>query len=113
MASRTGSLPRNENDRLETPPEICACGRFLPDPARRLDEVDAVIVVLLEPGRDREDVGIEDDVLGREIQLPDQDVVGALADLGLARERVGLARFVERHHHDGGAMAPRDLRPRG
>jgi hypothetical protein len=28
MASRTGSLPRNENDRFETPPEICACGRF-------------------------------------------------------------------------------------
>lgn len=28
MASRTGSLPRNEKDRLETPPEMCAPGRF-------------------------------------------------------------------------------------
>ena len=39
----------------------------------------------------------------------DQDVVGALADRGLALERVGLALLVERHHHDGGAVAAHDL----
>ena len=38
----------------------------------------------------------------------DQEVVGALADLGLAREGVGLALLVEGHDHHGGAMAPRD-----
>ena len=38
----------------------------------------------------------------------DQDVVGALADLGLARERIGLAGLVERHHHHSRAMAARD-----
>src|SRR5450432_1508321 len=32
--------------------------QVLPDPARRLDEVDAVIVVFLQPGRNGEDVGI-------------------------------------------------------
>ncbi len=83
--------------------------QVLPDPARRLDEIDAVIVVLLEPGRDRENIRIEDDVFRREVELVDQDVVGALADLGLARKRVGLAHLVERHHHHGRAMAPRDL----
>ncbi len=83
--------------------------QVLADPARRLDEIDAVIVVLLEPGRDREDIGVEDDVFRREVELVDQDVVGALADLGLARERIGLADLVERHHHHGGAMTPRDL----
>ena len=83
--------------------------QVLADPARRLDEIDAVIVVLLEPGRDRENIGIEDDVLGREIELLDQDVVGAFADLGLAREGIGLAGLVERHHHHGRAMAARDL----
>jgi hypothetical protein len=31
----------------------------------RLDEVDAVIVMLLDAGGDGEDIGIEDDVLGR------------------------------------------------
>ena len=28
MASRTGLLPRNENETFETPPEILAPGRF-------------------------------------------------------------------------------------
>src|SRR5450631_873886 len=28
MVSRTRSLPRNENDRFDTPPETCTCGRF-------------------------------------------------------------------------------------
>ena len=43
--------------------------QVLADPARRLDEVDAVIVVLLDAGRDRKDIRIEDDVLRREIEL--------------------------------------------
>ena len=43
--------------------------QVLADPARRLDEGDAVAVVLLDAGGDREDVGIEDDVLGREADL--------------------------------------------
>ena len=83
--------------------------QVLADPARRLDEVDAVIVVFFQPGRDRKDIRIEDDVFGRKADLVDQDVVGALADLGLARKRIGLSDLVERHHHDGGAMAARDL----
>ena len=28
MASRTGLLPRKENDTLEMPPEMCTAGRF-------------------------------------------------------------------------------------
>ena len=28
MASRTGLLPRNENDTFEMPPEMCTPGRF-------------------------------------------------------------------------------------
>jgi hypothetical protein len=28
IASRTASLPRNENDTLDTPPDVCACGRL-------------------------------------------------------------------------------------
>jgi hypothetical protein len=58
-------LPRNEKDRFETPPEIWACGR-VSRIVGRLDEVDAVIVVLFDAGRDGEDVRIEDDVFGRE-----------------------------------------------
>ena len=43
--------------------------QVLADPARRLDEIDAVIVVLFEAGRDRKDVRIEDDVFRREVEL--------------------------------------------
>ena len=54
--------------------------QVLPDPARPFDEVDPVAVVLLHPGRDREDVRIEDDVLRRKADAIDQDVVGARGD---------------------------------
>ena len=69
-------------------------GQVLLDPARRLDEVDGVVVVLLDAGRDREDVRVEDDVLGREADLVDEDPVGARADLGLRSRtcRPGPAR---------------------
>ena len=62
-----------------------------PDPARGLDEIDPVAVVLLHAGRDREDIGIEDDVLGREADLVHQNVVGALGDRDLRSQRIGLA----------------------
>jgi hypothetical protein len=66
IASRTTSLPRNEKDRFDTPPETLAPGQAAFDPARRLDERDGVAVVLLDAGRDGEDVGVEDDVGRRE-----------------------------------------------
>ena len=109
MASRTGSLPRNEKDRFDTPPEMCTCGSFCADLARRLDEGDAVAVVLLHAGRDREDVRVEDDVFRREADLVHQDVVGARADRNLALDGVGLALLVERHHHHGGAVTAHGL----
>ena len=62
------------------------------DDPRRLDEVDRVVVVLLEPGRNREDVRIEDDVGRIEADLLDEQLVGALADLHLALDGIGLAR---------------------
>ena len=80
-----------------------------PDPARRLDEGDAVAVVLVHAGGDGKDVRIEDDVLRRKADAVDQNVVGARGDRLLLLERVGLARFVERHDHDGGAVAAHQL----
>ena len=84
--------------------------QVLPDPARRLDKVDAVIVVLLDAGGDGEDVGVEDDVLRRHPDLFCQDAVGAGADLRLAPEGVGLALLVEGHHHHRRAIAAHLLR---
>ncbi|KAG1248084.1 hypothetical protein G6F68_013936 [Rhizopus microsporus] len=75
------------------------------DDAGGLDEVHRVVVVLFDAGGDGEDVRVEDDVLRREADLVDQDAVGAGADLDLARAGIGLAAFVEGHHHCGGAVA--------
>ena len=53
--------------------------------------------MLLDAGRDREDVGVEDDVLGRQVRLPDEKLVRALADRAAPLEGVRLAVLVERH----------------
>ena len=75
------------------------------DTARGLDEGDAVIVMLLDARRDREDVRVEDDVLGREADALCEKLIGALADRKFALRRLGLPAFVERHHDDGRAIA--------
>ena len=72
---------------------------------RRLDEIDGVIVVLLDAGGDSEDIRVEDDVLGRKVDARRENVISALADFELAVVGVGLAFFVEGHHHHGGAIA--------
>ena len=73
---------------------------------RRFDEVEAVAIVLGDAGCDREDVGVEDDVFRREVELGGQQLESPRADLDLARCCVGLAVFVERHHDDRRAVIP-------
>ena len=85
-------------------------GQVLLDPPGGLDEVDAVVLVLLDARGDREHVGVEDDVLGREADLVDQDPVGALTDLLAALEVVGLALLVERHDDRRRAVLAAQLR---
>ena len=80
-------------------------GQRLTDLPRGLDEGDAIAVVLLDAGRDGEDVGVEDDVLGRKAGLLGQKLVGARADRDFALERVGLALLIERHHHHRRAVS--------
>ena len=75
------------------------------DPPRRLDIGAGIVVVLLDAGCDREDVGIKDDVFRREAGLFGQEAVGALADREFALDRVGLPLLVEGHDDDGGAVA--------
>ena len=78
MASRTTSLPRNENERLLMPPLIFDAGTGDLEDAVGLDEIDRVVVVLLEAGRDRQDVRVEDDVERVEARRVDEQPVGAL-----------------------------------
>ena len=91
------------------PPLILTPGHVGLDDPRRLDEVDRVVVVLLEPRRNREDVGIEDDVGRVETGSFGEQPVGALADLDLPLDRVRLPALVERHHDDRRAVPPHEL----
>ena len=79
--------------------------QVLLDPACGVDEVHRVVVVLFNAGGNGEDVGVEDDVFGREAYFIDQDSVGAFANFDFALVGVGLAFFVKRHHHSGSAVA--------
>ena len=79
-------------------------GQVLANPAGGFDEIDAVVVVLFDPGGDGEDIGVEDDIFGGEIQLFHQDAIGAGADVDLALIAVGLPGFVKGHDHDGSAI---------
>ena len=79
-------------------------GETLLDLSGCVDVCLRVARVLLDPGRDRQDVGVEDDVLGAEAGLLGEELVSSAADRHLALECVGLAGLVERHHHDGGPV---------
>ena len=79
--------------------------QVLLDPAGGLNEVDRVVVVFFNAGGNGEDIGVEDDVFGREAHIVDQDSIGALADLDLALIGVCLTDFVKRHDHGGRAIA--------
>ena len=85
-------------------------GQVLLDPARCVDEGLGVAVVLGNACGDGQDVGVEDDVLGREAGAG-QQAVGPFGHLDLAPEGVGLPPLVEEHHHRGGAVAVDFARP--
>ena len=84
-------------------------GQVLLDPARGLDEVHGIVVVLFDAGGDGEDVGVEDDVLGRETDLLNQQAIGARANVDLALIGVGLALLVKGHDHRGRPIATDQL----
>ena len=81
----------------------------LADLGASLDEINAVVVMFLDARRHRENVGIEDDIFRREADAGEQ-FVGAFTDLDLAGSSVGLALFVEGHHHHGSAITQALLR---
>ena len=70
------------------------------DLTRRFDEIDRVVVVFLDAGRDGEDVRIEDDVFRRKSDFFRQQFVCARTDFHFARFGIGLALLVEGHDDD-------------
>ncbi len=80
-------------------------GQGLLDLGDGVDEVAGEIVVLLDAGGDGEDVGVEDNVLGREAYGFGQDFIAALANPHHPLAGIGLALLVEGHDHHRSAVA--------
>ena len=102
-------LPRNENEILLIAAADARAWQVFFDPARRFDEIDGVIAVLVETRRDCQNVWIENDVVCGKPRLLRQQIVGARADFDFALEGVGLAFLIERHHDGGCAVSPDQL----
>ncbi len=81
-------------------------GQILLDPSDSAYEVEPVAVMLLYARGYRQDVGVENYILGRKTGFLREQPVGAPAHLGLALESVGLAVLVERHDHHSRTEAP-------
>ena len=75
------------------------------DPARGVDEVHRIVVVLFNAGGNGKNVRVKNDVFGRKVELIDQHAVGAFANFNLALISVGLTFFVKRHHHRSSTIA--------
>ena len=80
-------------------------GQGLLDRAGGGDVIAGVAVVGGDPRGHGEDVGVEDDVLGRKPHRLGQDAVGAGGDVDHAPIPVRLAGLVEGHDHHGGTEA--------
>ena len=70
------------------------------DTSCRFNEVHRIIVVFFNPGRDREDIRIKDDVFWRKANLFGQDRVGPGTNLDLAISGVSLSGFIKSHDND-------------
>ena len=70
----------------------------------RFDKVDSIIIVFINSCGDGKDIGVEDNVFGRNAHLLGQNPVGPGTNLDLACLGVGLAGFVEGHDDHGGAV---------
>mmetsp|Transcript_27462 Transcript_27462/g.56288 ORF Transcript_27462/g.56288 Transcript_27462/m.56288 type:complete len:1189 (+) Transcript_27462:341-3907(+) len=84
--------------------DLAADARILDD-LGRLDEVDAVVVVLLEPRADGEDVEVKHNVDGVELDNLREDLERALADAHL-RLAVGRLPFLVKRHHNHRRAVP-------
>ena len=83
----------------------CLCqGQVLLDPRHGTDEVYGISLMFTKSCANREDVDVEDDVLGRETDARQQRV-GALGNSHLSVEGRRLAFLVESHHDDGSPQA--------
>src|SRR6266702_3741188 len=103
MASRTTSLPRNENDRLEMPPLVRAPGQRSLISGRASMNAFAYPLCSEMPVATASTFGSKMTSSAAKPATLTSRVVGPAADLDLAVTGVGLTLLVEGHHYHAGA----------
>ncbi len=95
-----GIIPtEGEGDITESSARLGTRKRCL-DLTHRLNEVNGVVVVFLNAGRNREDIGIENDVLRIESNLVDKKSVGTATNPDFILLGGGLTLLVKGHDND-------------
>ena len=79
------------------------------DFARGLDESQTVVSVFFDTRRDRENIGVENDIGRIHTDFLGQDFVTAFANINFAFDRVGLPGFIKRHYDDGRTVVSNEL----
>ena len=99
-----GFIAAEREGQVRQPTRNMRVGAADADFLARFDEVDRIAAMLVDPGGDGEDVGVEDDILGREA-VRDEQIISAATDVDLAFLGVRLPGLVKRHHDHRGAVA--------
>ncbi len=77
---------------------------FFFDLARRLNEVYRIAIMLLHPSGYRENIGIKNNILGREVSLFRKELVGSFAYCNFIIYVGCLAMLVKRHDNYSGSI---------
>ena len=80
-----------------TATNLCV-GQILLDPARGLDEIHAIAIVLLDTRCHGQNIGVEDYIFGRE-PFFGQYLICALGNLHLTFVGISLAALIKQHHN--------------
>ena len=104
IASRTTSLPRNENERFEMPPLVRAPGQRSLISGSASMKLSAKRLCSSMPVATASTFGSKTMSSGSEADLLDEQPVRTLADGDLALDRLGLPLLVEGHDDDAGAV---------
>src|SRR5205085_12686238 len=71
--------------------------KILFNPACRFDEIDRVISMFFEPGSDRQNIRIENNVTRSETCLLGQEIIGARTDVDSTLKIIRLTSLIKRH----------------
>ena len=96
--------PKRERNIAQTTTRLCPWERLL-DLTHRLDKINRVVIMLLDPGCHGKDVRVEDNVFGIKADLVNEEPVCAGADTDFFSFCRGLTLLVEGHHNDCSPVA--------